>query len=119
MEMLKMTDWNGNDRRGVDPMVKELASKLQMLHGDVSEIKSALKELTLAINKLAIIEERQSAISMSVERAFVAIEKIEIRITSIEKDAPNNHRVGAWVDRAVFAVIGLAVMFVIENFRGR
>ena len=117
--MLKMNDWNGNERRGADPMVKELASKLQMLHGDVADIKSALRELTLAINKLAIIEERQSTISMSVERAFVAIEKIEVRLASIEKDTPNNHRIGAWVDRAVFAVIGLAVMFVIENFRGR
>jgi hypothetical protein len=112
-----MAEWNGQERRSPDVVVTELASKLQMLHGDVSEIKGALKELTVAINKLAIIEERQSTISMSVERAFQAIEKIEARLASIEKDAPNNHRIGAWVDRGVFAAIGLAVMYLFENLK--
>ena len=114
-----MTNWNGPERRTDMVEIQTLATKLQSLHTDVSDIKGALKELTLAINKLAIIEERQTTISGSIERAFSAITRIEDRISIIEREAPNNQRIGAWVDRAVFAILGVAVMFIFDQFRGK
>ena len=114
-----MSEWNGAERRADMVELATLANRLQSLHTDVSDIKGALKDLTVAINKLAIIEERQSTITASIERAFTAIAKVEDRLSSIEKDIPNNHRIGAWVDRAVFALLGIAVMFIFDQFRGK
>jgi len=114
-----MTDWDGAERRAGAPQIGEVTTKLHILHADVSDIKSALRDLTVAINRLAVIEERQSAITSSVERAFASIEKIEERLTSLERDAPNNHRIGAWVDRGVFALIGIVGMFLVDQIRNR
>ena len=99
--------------------IATLANKLQSLHTDVSDIKGALKDLTIAINKLAVIEERQSTITAAIERAFSAISRIEDRLSAIEKEVPNNHRIGAWVDRAIYAILGIAVMFIFDQFRGK
>lgn len=98
--------------------VSVLSERLQFLHSDVSEIKGALNELTLAINKLAVIEERQSVTTASIERAFTAIAKVEERLLVLEKLAPENHRIGAWVDRLVMAVVGAAIMLVWDKFKG-
>jgi chaperonin cofactor prefoldin len=95
-----------------------LATKLQSLHSDVSDIKGALNELTRAINKLAVIEERQAVTTASIERAFTAIAKVEERLLELEKLAPENHRIGAWVDRAVMAVVGAALMMIWDKLKG-
>ena len=113
-----MTSYNGPERRSDMAEITTLATKLQSLHADVSEIKGALNELTRAINKLAVIEERQTVTTASIERAFTAIERVEMRLLELEKLAPENHRIGAWVDRAVMAVVGAALMLVWDKFKG-
>ena len=114
-----MSDWDGKERRADMVEIATLANRLQSLHTDVSDIKGALKDLTVAINKLAVIEERQSTITASIERAFAAISRIEDRLSAIEKEVPNNHRIGAWVDRAVFAILGIAAMIIFDQLRGK
>lgn len=98
--------------------INNLATKLQSLHSDVSEIKGALNELTRAINKLAVIEERQTVAAASIERAFVAIERIELRLIDLEKLVPENRRVGVWVDRLITATVGAVLMFVWDKLKG-
>lgn len=68
---------NENDR---DELRAVQALRLETLHRDVSEIKSALNELTRAITKLALIEERQTQAAQSLDRAFAALERLEARI---------------------------------------
>lgn len=111
-------DYNGPERRVSMLEINNLTNRLQSLHDDVSDIKGALSELTRAINKLAIIEERQAVTSQSVERAFMAISKLESRLLELEKIAPENHRIGAWVDRSVMAIVGAAIMLVWDKFKG-
>lgn len=111
-------DYSGPERRSDMVEINTLATKLQSLHADVSDIKGALNELTRAINKLAIIEERQVVTTASIERAFTAISKVEDRLLELEKVAPENHRVGAWVDRAVMAIAGAFLMLIWEKFKG-
>ena len=48
-----MADWDGSERRNTGELTV-LSAKLQSLHDDVSEMRSALKELTSAITKLAL-----------------------------------------------------------------
>lgn len=111
-------NYNGPERRSNMVEITNLTNRLQSLHDDVSDIKSALSELTRAINKLAVIEERQAVTSASIERAFAAIAKVEARLLELEKVAPENHRIGAWVDRFVMAVVGAAIMMIWDKFKG-
>jgi hypothetical protein len=96
-----------------DPQL--MTHRLETLHEDVSEVKSALKELAAAITKLALIEERQTQAAAAQERAFAAIERIDARVAALEMQAPANKRVSVWVDRAMYASAGLLVMFVLKK----
>lgn len=96
-----------------DPTV--LSIQLKTLHEDVSEMKSVLKDLATAITKLALIEERQANAAAALERAFGALERVETRVTALEKDVPANKRVSVWVDRAVWAGLGLLAMTVMKK----
>lgn len=89
--------------------------QLKTLHEDVSEMKMAMKDLASAITKLALIEERQSNAAAALERAFAALERVELRLTALEKDVPANKRVSVWVDRAIWAGMGLLAMTVIKK----
>lgn len=92
-----------------------LAHRLETLHEDVSEVKNALKELAAAITKLALIEERQTQAAVAQERAFAALERVEERVTALEMMVPANKRMSVWMDRTMFAGVGLLVMFVLKK----
>lgn len=110
--------WNGEERRRDVKELNELASKLMSLHDDVSEIKGALRDLTSAITKLALIEERQTVTNAALERAFVAISRVEDRLTELERLTPMNNQTRAWIERLMVAIIGGALFFVWEKIKG-
>jgi hypothetical protein len=95
----------------------EMAGKLMSLHEDVTEIKGALRDLTSAITKLALIEERQSVTNAALERAFVAISRVEDRLTEIERLAPINNQSRVWVERFVLALAGAALVFIWDQIQ--
>lgn len=82
-----------------------LTVKLDMLHSDVVDMKTALNELSKAITKLALVEERQSQTADAMERAFKAIGKIEDRLSALELSAPKTKETNAWVDRFILALV--------------
>jgi len=86
-----------------------LTVKIDMLHSDVVDMKTALNELSKAITKLALVEERQAQTADALERAFKAIGKIEDRLSALELAAPKAKETNAWVDRFILALI-VAIM---------
>jgi len=86
-----------------------LSVKLQMLHSDVVDVKTAVNELSKAIMKLALVEERQAQTAEAMERAFKAIGKIEDRLSALEQSAPKTKETSAWMDRFILCVM-VAVM---------
>lgn len=103
-----------------------LNQRLATLHEDVSEMKAVLKELTSAVNKLALVEQQQNQMARAQERSFAAIEKLETRISEgekqsakrfveIEKRLPEMARTSAWVDRGVVATVTVLGMFVLKK----
>lgn len=86
-----------------------LAVRLDSLHGDVSEIKTALGRLSDAITKLALVEQSQTQTAEALERAFKTIERIESRLSVLEHShitaKPKNEETSRWVDRAVTALV--------------
>ncbi len=92
-----------------------LNHKFDSLSEVVTDMKSALKELTTAITKLTLIEERQSHAAAAQERAFAAIERIETRIKVLEQQAPANKKISVWIDRATYAGMGLIIMLLLKK----
>jgi chromosome segregation ATPase len=92
-----------------------LSHKLQVLHEDVGEMKAVLKDLTAAITKLALIEERQTQAAAAQERAFKALERVEQRVSDLEAYVPANKRVNVWMDRFLWGAIGLLLMFIAKK----
>lgn len=81
----------------------------------VTDMKASLKELTTAVTKLTLIEERQSQATAALERAFKAIERIDARVDILEQYVPANKRVSVWLDRATWAGMGLLAMLVLKK----
>jgi hypothetical protein len=96
-----------------------LTVKLEALHTDVSEIKSALDKVSEAITKLALVEQQQNQIASSLERAFKAIGKLEDRLTALETAqagaAPLQTETAKWVDRGVVALAGAGAVLVAKT----
>ena len=89
-----------------------LTVKIDMLHNDVVDMKTALSELSKAITKLALVEERQAQTADAMERAFKAIGKIEDRLSSLELAAPKTKETNAWVDRFILALLMAVAGFI-------
>lgn len=92
-----------------------LEGKLERLHGDVGEIKTALGKLSDAIIKLALIEERQSATGAALERAFKALERLETRLANLELANVSSKRTSGWIDKLVTAAVGILVLLVLKK----
>lgn len=85
-----------------------LAAKIEMLHSDIVDMKDAIAQLSQAITKLAIVEERQAQTAEALERAFKLIGKLEDRMSDLEKAQPKQKETSAWVDRFIlWAVMGV------------
>lgn len=89
--------------------------KLDALHEDITDIKLVLKELTVAINRLAIVEERQSQAADALERAFTALERVENRVTNLEMVSVNSKQTNDWAGKAVWAGLAVLVIFVLRK----
>lgn len=98
-----------------DPNMSLLSHRLGTLHTDVTEMKTAMKDLTTAITKLALIEERQMHAASAQERAFAILTKLEERVAALEAHIPANTRVSLWLERATWAGMGLLVMMLVKK----
>lgn len=103
--------WDGVERRNVSELAA-VTAKISTLHDDVVEVKGVLRELTAAITKLALVEERQVQFAAAQERMFSAIGKISDRVSELEKRVPEQSRIAIWVDRGIFALAAAALMYV-------
>lgn len=110
-------NWNGEERRS-NGEINLLSSRIHSLHNDVSEIRTTLRDLTAAITKLALVEERLANTNAAQERAFAAIAKVEIRVAALEAKAPLNDQASQWIDRGLMALLGAFLMFVWDKIKG-
>jgi len=92
-----------------------LNERLNALHGDLSEVKSALAQLSDAITKLALVEERQSQTAAALERAFKTIDKIEQRVKAIEEANVTHKATSIWVDRGITAAFAVAATIILRS----
>lgn len=99
-----------------------LAHKVDAIHTDVNEMRVVLRDLTNAIIKLALVEERQSQFAIAQERGSKALEKIEAkmdgidaRVKDLEIAEPEQQRTSGWVTAVVWGAAGLAAMLILSK----
>jgi hypothetical protein len=88
--------------------------RIKALHEDVSDMKDVLKELTAAINRLALVEERQAQTALALERAFAALTKVEDRLARLELAGVNSTRTSAMVDKGIWIIVTAIVVSVLS-----
>lgn len=105
-----------------DPDINVVITRLGLLSDDVCELKEALRQIATAVTRLALVEERQSQTNEALSRAFKQIDKVELKLTSIEQRLgalermqPQQQQTSAWVTTMLWATAGAAVMFVAKK----
>jgi len=100
------------DRRtGPNPM----SIKLDAMAEDVSEMKSAMKQLAASINRLTLVEERVAHTNTAVERAFANAEKLQARVAVLEQSQVTSKQTSEWVGKAMWAAAAAAAVFVAKK----
>jgi len=90
----------------------QLDKRLEVLQNGVSDMRVVLKDLTSAITKLALIEERQAHAAAAQERAFRALENVEKRVADMEKRMPAQDRTAKYVEMFLTAMAVAALLYV-------
>jgi hypothetical protein len=115
MDDQKADEWP-DARRSADLHMQVLAGEMKMLRSDVAEMKVAFKEISHALSKIALVEERQTHMSASVERAFKEIEKIQVRLDKLEQAAPINNQTSKWLEMALIGCAGAVGSYILSHF---
>ena len=136
------------NRRAEDKNVQVLATKIEGLAQDMSEMKHGIAKMADALTKLAIVEERQTQTILAQERAFKALERIEerqrthelvckdqekglrqliadsnerlaARVAELEKAEPMQAQTSKWVTAGVWGALALLASFMVQRILER
>lgn len=89
------------------------AQKLDVILGNVDELKSAVRELTKSVNRLAVVEERQASTAESLTRAFKELEKHDQRLKVLEQAQPMQQHSSDLVQKILYHVVTIAITAVL------
>lgn len=103
--------------------VKIVADRLQSLHEDVNELKDSMresmKEMSSAVTKLVLLEERNTQTVRLIERAMKELDdqkvehnKLVDKVSTLAEQAPLNRQTNRMIDALVYAVVGGVLMFI-------
>lgn len=106
-----------------DTTVKIVADRLQSLHQDVNELKDSMresmKEMSSAVTKLVLLEERNTQTVRLIERAMKELDdqkvehnKLVDKVNSLAEQAPLNRQTNRMLDALIYAVVGGVLMFI-------
>ena len=132
------------NRRAEDKNMQVLATKIEGLAQDMSEMKHGIAKMADALTKLAIVEERQTQTILAQERAFKALERVEerqrlhelqfrdqdkevrqliadsnerlsVRVAELEKAEPMQAQTSKWVTAGVWGALALLASFIVPR----
>lgn len=94
----------------------EAVYRVERMSDDIVEIKSIIKEMALAIAKLALVEERQAQDRADLGRAFKNIDSHDGRIRTLENAQPLQQQATDWVGKGLWLVVGGVMSAVLSFF---
>jgi hypothetical protein len=92
--------------------IAALARDIQHTRSDQASMKATIERMSEAVNRLAIIEERQAASSHAIERVMATVEKIEVRVRALEVAEPMQAKTSERIQSAVWAMVSAVAVFV-------
>lgn len=92
--------------------IERLTHHIQRIREDQHAMRAAIENMSEAVTRLALVEERQSAASTAIERLVQSIEKLDERLRRLEVAEPMQAKASEWVQSAVWAAAAAAVVFV-------
>lgn len=87
-------------------------ARLDRMEKTQDETCATLREVAKAINKLAVIEERQQTASTAIERLMAEHKKLDERLRALEIAEPMQAQTAKWVKNAIWAAASAAAMFI-------
>lgn len=94
---------------------EEKVSVAAILHKDILEIKTVLRELTQAVTRLAVVEERQTQTTTALERAFALLDGIEKRLAQLELSNPTTKRISRVIDLMMLGAVTIVIIFILKH----
>lgn len=91
--------------------IERITHHIQRIREDQHAMRAAIEHMSEAVTRLALVEERQASTSQAIERVMETVEKIELRVRSLEIAEPMQAKAAEWVQSAVWAAAAAAVMF--------
>lgn len=108
--MSTVPDWSeSGDRRTMETFVRVGA-----IAADMIEIKSSLKEMAIALGKLAIVEERQMQDRSSMDRIFKELVTHEARLKILELAQPLQKQTTDWFSRIVWVIFSTVLAAILS-----
>lgn len=106
-----------------DPRIELLEHRVNSIDDSQDEMKTVLKELTAAIHKLVIVDERQVQAALAMDRLSTRVDehkkatddslrRLGERIGPLELAAPQNRQAFGWVQGGVLALAVVTLQFV-------
>ena len=138
-----MTEQTTN-RRAEDKNMQVLATKIEGLAQDITEMRASVVKMTDALVKFAVIEERQTQTILAQDRITMTIDRVSLRLDNhekscqlqekelralvfdtakdlsqrldaLEKAEPMQEQAGKWVMAAVWGAAGLAALLIAKQ----
>ena len=132
------------NRRAEDKNMQVLATKIEGLAQDITEMRASVVKMTDALVKFAVIEERQTQTILAQDRITMTIDRVSIRldahekssqlqekelraliadtakdlnqrISVLEKSEPMQEQTSTWVRAAVWGAAGLLCLVVAKQ----
>lgn len=88
---------------------------MRLIAHRLGEVESTMKSLAHSVERLVVIEERLAQTAASQERAFKAIESMEVRLKAVETKMPDADRANKWLDRGLWAAVAALAVYVAKK----
>lgn len=116
-----------------EPTLVSLSMQIGILQSEMTGVRESLKQMTEAITKLAVIEERMVSTAVQQDRILgilrdnrtellgvtrdlsERIKDIEGRVDNLEKSMPMKELIQNWVLSGAWVVIGVVALFIAKK----
>lgn len=95
---------------------------LTSLREDIGELKTAFKDVAKALERLARLEERHISARDEIERSFLELAKLDTRlvisegrISILEKEMPALRKQSHWIDKGIYGLMGMIIVYVLKK----
>jgi hypothetical protein len=106
--------------------LRVFALRLSTLHQDVSTVKTSIDNLTNAVSKLAIVEERQSQMLAMQNRLLSEYDKQDVSLQALtqrvliveskqEDSKKSEGKLDLWMDRLTWATVAAISMYMAKK----